>query len=70
MRERSREPASIWLTGAGRRLKVAVTDMSQPLGDAVGNALDIVETVEVLRGDAPGTACVSSRSCSSLERSR
>jgi hypothetical protein len=28
--------------------------MSQPLGDAVGNALDIVETVEVLRGGSRG----------------
>ena len=28
--------------------------MSQPLGDAVGNALDIVETVELLRGEHQG----------------
>jgi pyrimidine-nucleoside phosphorylase len=40
--------------GAERPAAAAVTDMSQPLGDAVGNALDIVETVEVLRGDARG----------------
>ena len=33
-----------------RACRVAVTDMSQPLGSAVGNALDIMETVEVLRG--------------------
>jgi pyrimidine-nucleoside phosphorylase len=42
--------ASRW----GRRCRAAVTDMSQPLGEAVGNALDIVEAVEVLRGDRPG----------------
>ncbi len=40
--------------GAGRRCGVAVTDMSQPLGDAMGNALDIVEAVEILRGELRG----------------
>jgi pyrimidine-nucleoside phosphorylase len=40
--------------GWGRRCRAAVTDMSQPLGDAVGNALDVVEAVEVLRGARPG----------------
>jgi pyrimidine-nucleoside phosphorylase len=39
---------------AGRRCGVAVTDMSQPLGDAVGNALDVTEAVEVLRGEHRG----------------
>lgn len=34
----------------GRACRVAVTDMSQPLGSAVGNALDVFETVELLRG--------------------
>src|ERR671918_274521 len=40
--------------GWGRRCRAAVTDMSQPLGEAVGNSLDIVEAVEVLRGGRPG----------------
>jgi pyrimidine-nucleoside phosphorylase len=40
--------------GWGRAAKVAVTDMEQPLGDAVGNALDVVEAVEVLRGEHRG----------------
>ena len=40
--------------GWGRRVRAAVTDMSQPLGDAVGNALDVQEAVEVLRGERPG----------------
>jgi pyrimidine-nucleoside phosphorylase len=41
-------------TGWGRAARVAVTDMSQPLGDAVGNALDIVEAVHLLRGTFRG----------------
>jgi pyrimidine-nucleoside phosphorylase len=41
-------------SGWGRRASAAVTDMSQPLGDAVGNALDVVETVSLLRGERGG----------------
>jgi pyrimidine-nucleoside phosphorylase len=40
--------------GWDRRCRAEVTDMSQPLGEAVGNSLDIVEAVEVLRGDRGG----------------
>ena len=43
-----------WRRGWGRPADVAVTDMSQPLGDAVGNALDIAEAVELLRGTFRG----------------
>jgi pyrimidine-nucleoside phosphorylase len=43
--------------GAGRRCGVAITNMDQPLGDAVGNALDVAEAVEVLRGTHRGNLC-------------
>jgi pyrimidine-nucleoside phosphorylase len=38
----------------GRPTRAAVTDMSQPLGEAIGNALDIVEAVRLLRGELHG----------------
>ncbi len=39
--------------GMGKRVSALLTDMSQPLGRAVGNALEVVETVELLRGGGP-----------------
>ena len=37
----------------GKQVVALITDMDQPLGNKIGNALEVVEVVEVLRGEGP-----------------
>jgi pyrimidine-nucleoside phosphorylase len=55
--EEARELADACLalaSGTARPCGIAITDMSQPLGDAVGNAVDVAEAVAVLSGAQHG----------------
>ena len=37
----------------GMKAMAVISDMNQPLGNAIGNALEIAESIELLRGDGP-----------------
>ncbi len=40
-------------SACGKKVRALITDMSEPLGNAVGNALEVVESIETLKGRGP-----------------
>lgn len=39
--------------GAGKKITALITEMDRPLGLAIGNALEVAEAINVLKGDGP-----------------
>jgi pyrimidine-nucleoside phosphorylase len=37
----------------GKKVVALITDMNQPLGNKIGNALEVIEVIEILRGEGP-----------------
>jgi pyrimidine-nucleoside phosphorylase len=37
----------------GRKIKAVISDMNQPLGNSIGNALEVIECIETLKGNGP-----------------
>ncbi len=54
--------------GAGRKTVAIITDMDKPLGNAIGNSIEVIEAVETLKGNGPEdfTQLVKALSCELL----
>ncbi len=39
--------------GMGRRTMAVISEMAQPLGNAIGNAIEVIEAVDVLKNEGP-----------------
>ena len=53
----------------GKRVVAIITDMEQPLGHAIGNSLEVIEAVDMLKGKAPAdyTECTMKLTAKMLE---
>lgn len=38
---------------AGKKISALITDMDSPLGNAIGNSLEVIEAIETLKGNGP-----------------
>ena len=54
--EKSRELAE-WMVAigkaAGKRMRALITDMDRPLGNNIGNSLEVIEAIHTLQGNGP-----------------
>src|SRR5687768_10347114 len=58
--EETRQLADLMVSigeSAGRKVKAVLSDMNQPLGQAVGNVLEVQEAIAVLQGGGPQDFC-------------
>ena len=39
--------------GAGKKVRALITDMDVPLGNAIGNSIEVIEAIKTLRGEGP-----------------
>ena len=54
--DESRELAQVMVDigrRAGKKMRALITDMDRPLGNAIGNSLEVIEAIETLKGNGP-----------------